>query len=86
MAESITLREKTDSDGPLHTAIREFRIYKRRHGAVGEETLRADSRTQIKVLTQNLYRFVELFFIWQQLVTRLGDLDRFSRIIETPGC
>jgi hypothetical protein len=85
MAEFITLREKTDSDGSLHTAVREFRIYKRRHGAVGEETLRAYCRTQIIVLTQNLYGFVEFFFIWERLVTRLGDFDRFSSIVDTPG-
>src|SRR5215207_5987563 len=79
----ITLREKTNSDGSLHTAIREFRIYKRRHGAVGKETLRAYCRTQIMVLAQDLYGFFELFIIRQRLVTCLGDLDRSSRIIET---
>jgi hypothetical protein len=76
VAEFTTLGQKTHGDGSLHTPIRQFRIYERRHGAVGKETLRADVRTQIMMLGQNLYGFVELFFIWQRLVTCLGDLDR----------
>src|SRR5215210_5740513 len=85
VAEFTTLGEKTHSDGSLHTAIRQFRIHKRRHGAVGNQPLRADRRTQITVLAQDPCGFVELFLIWQRLVTRLGDLDRCSGVIETPG-
>jgi hypothetical protein len=85
MAEFTTLGEKTNGDGSLHASIRQFRIYERRHGAVGKETLRANVRTKIMVLAQDPYGFVELFIIRQRLVTRLGDLDRSSGIIETSG-